>query len=140
MSIELVHLTATATMTGLIWFVQVVHYPLFALVGESGYPTYQRSHERLTTFVVLPLMGAELVTAVLIVLANSEAGTTLPWVLSHGLLVLIWLSTLLVQVPCHQRLESGFDPTVHRRLVSTNWLRTVAWTTRSILLLVLLSR
>ena len=32
----LLHAAATLFMTGLIWFVQVVHYPLFARVGEDG--------------------------------------------------------------------------------------------------------
>ncbi len=31
------HLVATAAMVGLIWFVQVVHYPLFAAVGSGGF-------------------------------------------------------------------------------------------------------
>ncbi len=30
------HLLATSAMVGLIWFVQVVHYPLFAVVGSAG--------------------------------------------------------------------------------------------------------
>ena len=35
MSIEVVHLVATAFMAGLIVFVQIVHYPLMGLVGEN---------------------------------------------------------------------------------------------------------
>ena len=41
---------------------------------------------------------------------------------------IIWLSTMVLQVPCHRRLETGFDAAVARRLVRTNWVRTFAWT------------
>ena len=34
------HLTATASMAGIIWFVQVVHYPLFPLVGGDRFVAY----------------------------------------------------------------------------------------------------
>jgi hypothetical protein len=40
-----------------------------------------------------------------------------------------------LQVPLHTRLARGFDPAAHRQLVRTNWLRTLAWTLRALLLL-----
>ena len=52
-----------------------------------------------------------------------------------ALLAVIWLSTALVQVPLHRRLQGGFDAAAHRRLVRTNWLRTAAWTLRAALAL-----
>lgn len=42
------HLFATAAMVGLIWFVQVVHYPLFASVGADGFTDYETAHRRRT--------------------------------------------------------------------------------------------
>ena len=62
----------------------------------------------------------------------------LPW-LGVGLLVVIWLSTFLLQVPRHRTLESGFDISVHRRLVGTNWIRTFAWSLRGLLVLWIVS-
>ena len=52
-----------------------------------------------------------------------------------ALVVAIWLSTAVIQIPCHHRLAQGFDDRVHRRLVRTNWIRTVAWTARGVLVL-----
>jgi hypothetical protein len=40
-----------------------------------------------------------------------------------------------VQVVHYTRLSNGFDAVTHRRLVRCNWLRTVAWTGRGILVL-----
>ena len=63
----LVHAAATLAMTGLIWFVQVVHYPLMAKVGAEGYSLYQHTHMSRTTWVVAPLMLTELSTAALLI-------------------------------------------------------------------------
>jgi hypothetical protein len=129
---------ATLAMTGLIWFVQVVHYPLLGRVGPAGYTAYQREHQRRTTLVVAPIMLLEAATAALL-LWQCPGGihSALPW-LGVALLLIIWLSTAFLQVPAHRRLESGFDAAAHRRLVVTNWLRTTAWTARGGLVLVMM--
>jgi len=41
-----IHLFATAGMVGLIWFVQVVHYPLFSRVGAVGFAEAAGADER----------------------------------------------------------------------------------------------
>ena len=46
------------------------------------------------------------------------------------LLGVVWLSTWGIQVPCHARLSRGFDARTHRRLVRSNWIRTICWTVR----------
>jgi hypothetical protein len=53
---------------------------------------------------------------------------------------LIWGTTGLVQVPLHAALTEGFDPAAHRRLVRTNWIRTVAWALRAALVLWMVGR
>lgn len=131
------HLASTFYMVGLIWFVQVVHYPLFAAVGEDKFVAYEDHHQRLTTWVVGPGMLIELVTGVLLALAAADSrSATILWA-SMGLLAVIWLSTALIQIPYHRQLSSGFDASAHQRLVRSNWLRTVAWTVRGVLILVL---
>src|SRR4051812_5417580 len=62
----LLHVASTLFMTGVIWFVQVVHYPLFASAATTQFQAYQRTHTRLTTHVVAPAMLAELASAVLL--------------------------------------------------------------------------
>ena len=47
---------------------------------------------------------------------------------------------MLLQVPQHRILEGGFDPAAHRFLVSSNWVRTIAWTARGVVALFLLAR
>lgn len=136
----LAHLAATLYMVGVIWFVQVVHYPLFARVGEGGFGPYSEAHSRLTTYVVGPPMLAEAGTALLLVLLRP-GGVPL-WAVLAGLalLGLIWASTALVQVPRHTALGSGFDRAAWSGLVRTNWVRTAAWSARGALVLWMAAR
>lgn len=129
------HFAATLFMLGVIWFVQVVHYPLFAITGRTEFHAYEQRHTALTTWVVAPPMLLELLTALLIFWFRPTGVET--WQIWIGLTLLgvIWLSTALIQVPCHEVLSQGFDPVVHQRLVATNWIRTSAWSLRGLLVM-----
>ncbi len=130
-------LTSALFMTGLIWFVQVVHYPLLAKVGE-GSTAYQTAHMTRTTWVVAAPMLAEAGSCLLLaVLALGPAWQRWP---SLALLGIVWASTALLLVPAHDALARGFDHSVHHRLVAANWVRTVAWTARAALCVVAMIR
>jgi len=133
--ILLAHAGATLFMTGLVWFVQLVHYPLFGRVGDVGYDGYHREHVRRTTWLVVPMMAVEGATAVLLAWRPPPgAPAWLPWV-GLALAVVVWVSTALLQLPRHGRLRGGFAADAHAALVAGNWVRTVLWTARSILAL-----
>lgn len=132
----LLSFASSAFMTGLIWFVQVVHYPLFSSVGERHFEVYEQEHVRRTGFVVAPVMILELLTAIWLVI------TPPPWmprsvaVLALALVIAVWLSTAFWQVPAHRKLSEGFDANVLVRLVRSNLVRAVLWTGRTLILLV----
>ncbi len=138
-AVLLANVFATCFMTGLIWFVQVVHYPLFAAVGEAEFPSYSRAHQFRTTLVVGPVMLVEALTALLLAL-DVPAGTppTLAWI-GVALLAIVWISTAALQVPAHTRLLKGLDGSVVRRLVASNWIRTIAWSARAIVAIAMLA-
>ena len=132
-------LTSTLFMTGLIWFVQVVHYPLFGRVGSDSFVDFHAGHTRLTTVVVLGPMLVELATSAWLAVSRpEEVGATSAW-LGLGAAMVSWASTGLVQVPCHDRLAQGFRHDVHRRLVRSNWARVAAWTTHAAIVLVMVA-
>ena len=83
------------------------------------------------TFVVLPLMALELGTAALLTLQGYNPFNSTLWYLSLAVLAGIWLSTMLWQVPLHNKLASGFMLSAWRGLVQGNWLRTVGWSIRT---------
>ncbi len=131
------HLAASASMFGLIWFVQIVHYPLFGSVGHEGFVAYETAHRRRTSYVVGPLMAAEALTAVLLV-ANPPTGVGAALPLA-GLVLLgvIHMSTVWLQVPRHAELSNGYDDVALRRLVRSNWVRTIGWSGRCAIAIVL---
>jgi hypothetical protein len=129
----MVQAAATWFMAGVIWVIQVVHYPLFDQVGTEGYGEFHRRHMRLITWIVGPAMGVEAVMAVagLWFVPGGVRG----WQAISGVVMvaMIWGSTALWQVPAHRQLAEGFDGATHRRLVRGNWVRTVLWTLRGVL-------
>lgn len=129
----LLNFSSTWAMVGLIWLIQIVHYPLFQQVGEQQFRGYSADHQRLITYVVLPLMLVELATTTLLAFSRPP-GTSQALAIAGLLLVLlIWASTFLIQVPQHSKLLASFDPNVCRQLVIGNWIRTIAWSIRGIL-------
>jgi hypothetical protein len=46
-----------------------------------------------------------------------------------------WISTATLQVPNHMKLARGFDSKLHNILVSSNWIRTVAWSIRGAIII-----
>ncbi|WP_249011743.1 hypothetical protein [Conexibacter sp. DBS9H8] len=125
-----VQLAATAAMVAIIWFVQLVHYPLLARVGSSEFVAYETANTRRTAWVVGPPMLAEAVTAVIILLDRPGRVSAALAAAGVACLLLLWVSTGLVQSPLHGRLSRGRDLTLIRRLVVTNWVRTVLWSLR----------
>lgn len=144
MLIALIHLLATTAMAGLIWFVQVVHYPLFANVPASASTAYAERHQRLTARVVGAPMAVEGVCALWLFFAPpAGVGRLLPFI--AGLILAVVLgSTVMLQVPRHGRLArttsaDEIDKVV-TSLVTTNWVRTIGWSTRSVLAAVMVAQ
>lgn len=122
-------------MTGIIWLVQTIHYPLFSFVGAEKYREFHAAHMNWISYVVAPLMICEAATAALIVFSppiNADWRVLWAGVL---LVAIVWASTFFLQVPLHEKLAQGFDAETHRALVATNWIRTAAWTLRAAIVL-----
>ena len=131
----LTNLATTLFMTGLIWFVQVVHYAMFADVGCDVFTAYHTKHMSRTTWVVAPIMIVEGIAGVLFPFFAPGVLRPLGW-FALTMLVLVWISTFAMQVPRHNQLHrNGFDAACCGRLCRTNWVRTFGWTARAIVLL-----
>ncbi len=133
-------------MTGVIWFVQIVHYPLFAQVGNGpSLRRYETLHATRTGWVVFPPMLIELLSSLALLYAPLRPACVSPLlaVSLAALVLILWLLTGLIHVPLHNTLgrPSTLVAEQHTisRLVATNWIRTAAWTLRSALLLYALS-
>ena len=126
--------TATALyMTGVIWLIQQVHYPLFRHVGTDAFTDYHHRHvAAIFPVVALPMLIEGLSAAWLAFQPPPGIARGLLW----GGLACVGLAfgiTALFSIPCHDRLAAGFDATTLQTLVATNWWRTLAWTLHGIL-------
>ena len=131
---------SAAVMTGLIWFVQVVHYPLLAVVPVEAARETAVQHQSRTSRVVMAPMAVEGVTSLWLMF---DRPAVVEWWLAWlgGTCVAVALaSTVLLSVPRHGRMAAEPTATIGRELVVTNWPRTVAWTAHAAVCAVMLSR
>lgn len=121
----------TGFFTGLIWFVQIIHYPLFLHIAPNNFTNFEQRHTKLTGLLVAPTMVAELIFGIGFWYFSS------PSIWNHLALVLlfiVWLSTFLIQVPIHQKLSQERNESQIKKLINTNWIRTICWTGRAIIM------
>ena len=131
----LANAASTFALAGLIWTIQLVHYPAFRYIFEPQFMDFEAFHQRQISWVVVPLMVVELATTA-VLLGWRPSGLPLPFTIAGALLVLaIWACTFAVQVPLHNRLAHGYDRVAIDALINSNWIRTVLWSLRAGLLL-----
>lgn len=127
--IYVLHIFSCFFMTGLIWLIQLVHYPANRFINPQMFSAYQHFHQVTITLIVGPIMVLEVFTGLFIVFHESLSTSSL---FNFAGLTVIWLSTVFFSIPNHAKLEKEMDTKAMSRLISTNWLRTLAWTARSV--------
>jgi formate hydrogenlyase subunit 3/multisubunit Na+/H+ antiporter MnhD subunit len=131
---------ASCVMVGVIWFVQLVHYPLLATIGVDRAPAIAVEHQRRTAWVVGLPMATEGVTTLVLLLSRPDGvDVWLAW-LGAVLLAVALASTVFLSVPLHEQMAQDPRESTGRRLVVTNWPRTFAWTARAVVAGVMLAQ
>ena len=139
-AILIANTAGTLVMVGIIWFVQHVHYPLLATFTVENAAQVALEHQRRTGHVVgLPMAVEGLSTLALLVVRPDGVSVVWPWI-GAVLLAVALGSTLLLSVPLHSRMASNPQADTGRRLVTTNWPRTVAWTSRGIVGIIMIAQ
>lgn len=124
----LLNYTACLMMTGLIWLIQLVHYPSFHYISSSKFREFEQFHTQNITYIVLPLMLLELIASIILVVR----GFSLFSIINLSTVVALWLVTLLISMPRHQSLIKNYRSETVNSLIRTNWIRTVIWSLRSL--------
>ena len=125
------HALSCFFMTGLIWLIQLVHYPSFQYVNPLQFIEFNHFHQKSISFIVTPIMFIELLTGLSLLFLFPQTSIFL---MLFCLLVPIWIFTLFLSVPLHRTLLKGYNSNAIRQLVLTNWLRTSLWSFRSLLI------
>lgn len=129
----LIHASATWFMVGLIWLIQVVHYPLMQMVGRAEFVPYSLRHQLAISPVVGIPMVIEVATAAYLLVQDPQLRRSNWFLASCVLLVVICGSTAFWQVPLHRDLLDGHSTDRVKSLVQSNWVRTIAWSARGLI-------
>ena len=119
-------------LTGVIWTIQIVHYPSFHYIDKLSFINFHHFHERRISIIVMPLMLIELTTSTALYINNMSS---IVFALNLLIVVMIWCSTFFVQVPIHSILSMKKDKKLIEKLVNTNWIRTFLWSMRMLLII-----
>ena len=126
-----INLAAALFLTGLSWFLQVVHFPLLRRLDRREFPSYAALHQRNNTLLMTPPMLIEMITAAWLLVATPTGLRHQDLFHLFLLLVAIWLITFLRHIPLHRRLLQGYNAEILRTLERWNWIRTSCWTARA---------
>lgn len=128
-----VHFFCSLWMTSLIWVIQILHYPSFLFIDKNKNIAFSQFHQQRISFLVIPFMILELASLVYLII---KFPLKIEFYILGLLLGLIWISTFLLQVPCHHELSQG-NIKVINKLIKTNWIRTIAWSIKTSLMIIL---
>ena len=119
-------------MVGVIWVIQLLHYPTFHFIEQSNYQKFQNFHMQRISVIVIPAMVIEFVTASLLAYYLNQQ--LLSYILLI-MLILIWGITFAFFTKIHEKLTGGYDKIAVNKLVLINWSRTILWSFRLLFLL-----
>ena len=137
--IFLLNLVLAFIAVGLIWTIQLVHYPSMRFIPKERFVEYHNFHSIRISFIAIPLMVTELGTSLILFYQNYNNAIQTIFLINLVIVALIWLSTFLIQVPLHNALSKEKQSEKLSKLICTNWIRTILWTARSILMILFLA-
>ena len=126
-----INFISTSFMVGVIWVIQLIHYPSFHFINDQKYVEFQHFHMQRISFIVIPAMLVELASGLLLAYFFRSSLT----IILLAFLLGIWGITFIFFTNIHQKLTNGYDHSVVDRLIQINWSRTALWSLRFIILL-----
>lgn len=126
-------------MVGMIWVIQVLHYPSLGKAGkltfetenEAIYDALQSQHvDRIGNLLIVPWLteGITLLVILWIALFGRDTLARVPALINGAAMAVILAISGFWSAPAHGKLLDRFDPDVYDRLMTANLVRTMAWT------------
>ncbi len=130
--ISILYILNTSISWGLfliIWLVQIIIYPGLSRIPSKGFVNYHRWYVKRISAIVLPMMICEVIITIRWLMLDHYSFYSSA---SALLVVIIWLSTFVLQLPIHKHLQFGKDDLLIKRLVATNWILAIAWSMKAV--------
>ena len=136
----IINLAVASYLAGLFWYLQIVHYPLFAYIDRKSFLEYHVQHLKTNIFIVfIPMLVEGAFTIMLAFDAPYNVPPMIPF-LCLCLSTSMWLVTFSHIAPLQDKLTTdGYDKETIEKLVQMNWVRTIGWTVKMILLIYCIS-
>lgn len=122
-SILLLNVYITIFMFSVILMTQIVSYPLLKNVDNVIFMKYHTFYVSKIFIIVAPAMMFEFILSFYILYFFKSFDV----IINFLTVALIFLSTILIQVPIHEKLKHAKDNFLIQRLINTNWIRTILW-------------
>ena len=119
-------------LVGIILSTQFVSYPLFLTVNQNQFKIYHDFYTKSISYVVVPFMLLEILINAFNLLNTNDVYPL--YFVSTFLLLFIWLSTILIQVPLHNSINLDYDTVQIKQLINSNWIRTILWISKLLIL------
>ena len=132
MFLLLMHACVTFLLTGLIWVIQLVHYPIFQFLDSQSYSKAMTFHQQRISIIVVPLMVFELLSGLYLAYAQWAPLARFHSI-NMALIVLIWIHTFGIMVPFHKSISIQPNHSLLQKTLRHHWIRTTSWSVKSIL-------
>lgn len=130
MNLYFLQFSISWAMCAIIWVIQLVHYPTFNYIDKKQFKAFHQHHSNSIGIIVAPLMLLELALSAWFFWQDRH---NMLLVLILLCVVALWCCTFFVQVPLHQQLGKRRTQKAIKELIYSNWIRTVLWTVKAVL-------
>lgn len=127
-----------ASMT-VMWVLQLMHYPLMPFIDKEKWPSYLEKRRRATLMILYPLFSFEALSGFSLLLIATQSPSYPFLALSLVLLVCLILYTFIYLTPLLKKINGPDDLEQIANFEKWHWVRTIAWTFRFLLFLLMLA-
>ena len=107
---------------------QIQHYGTYPFVGKDNFKSYMSANNKAALIPAVIPGFLMLILSIVILFFRPAFMTTLESMLSLGLNIIAFISTFKWQRKLQSDMENtGYDETKIKLLISTNWIRTIAF-------------
>lgn len=128
------NLCASVFMTGIIWFIQFVQYPLLNHISSFDFSCYFKKYISRISWIIYSVMIFEIFFALWLSFMPLQSKLQIPVLITYILLALASLNTFLIQTPLNQKLQIGFDKTLLSKILFYNRIRLFSCALRTMIL------
>ena len=122
---QTIALSVDLSLLVFLWIVQIILYPSFKKISKEHFSSWHKHYQS----SILIIMGPIMLTQIFLIFSSAIIDINKINIFRLIMLLMAWSWTLLISVPCHQKIKANIDieKTINL-LIKTNWMRTIVWT------------